>query len=410
MEKVLSSDYSYQKFCETFDVFSNYSKLRNILVVDDEADILSSLKRLFSRKFKVFTASSAEDAIEVMKSNYIQVIISDERMPDISGTEFLSIVKNIFPDTARLILTGYADIDAVVNAINEGSVFRYINKPWNIKELEAAVEQAFEKHILTMENKALLKELKESNGMLEAKVRERTEELEKLNSEKNRYISMVAHDLRSPLASVLNIMILIREEVEKTLNSDLRTLLNLAVDALGNMMKFVEDLFDVKRIESGNLKLKCGLYNVADTIDNAILINSNTAKEKKMKIVRKFESDDLKFSFDLDRIMQVLNNYISNAVKYSYPGSDIYIDAVLSDDSLKVIVHDSGVGISKEEYGKLFKEFGRASSKPTAGEKSVGLGLAISKKIIEAHGGTVGFESEPGKGSSFYFIIPSVLQ
>lgn len=153
----------------------------SLLIVDDEPEILSSLERQFKRKYRVFTAGSAKDALEILKKESIQLIISDQRMPEMTGAEFLAEVNSLYPSTLKLMLTAYSDIDAVVRAINEGQIFRYITKPWRVDELDSIVEQAFDKYDLTANRNQLLKELELANIELESKVKHRTLELEATN-------------------------------------------------------------------------------------------------------------------------------------------------------------------------------------------------------------------------------------
>ena len=154
---------------------------RHLLVIDDEVEITKSLLRQFRRTYKVHTATSGVDALGIMEKEPIQVVLSDQRMPGMTGVDFFSKVKDKFPDALKLILTGYSDIEAVVGAINEGQVFRYLTKPWNPLELEIAVKEAFDKHDLIYKNKELMKELHDANVNLEHKVKERTKELESAN-------------------------------------------------------------------------------------------------------------------------------------------------------------------------------------------------------------------------------------
>lgn len=156
-------------------------KKHKLLIVDDEPEILSSLERQFKRKYQVFTTTSAKDALELLKHESIQLIISDQRMPEMSGAEFLAIVNRLYPSALKLLLTAYSDIEAVVKAINEGQVYRYITKPWLVDELDSIVEQAFEKHDLTVNRDKLLKKLAIANKELESKVKQRTSELEETN-------------------------------------------------------------------------------------------------------------------------------------------------------------------------------------------------------------------------------------
>lgn len=132
-----------------------------ILLVDDEPNVVSSLKRaLMDEPYKIHTASSGVEGLSILKENRIKLVISDEKMPGMSGSEFLSAVKKLFPDTIRIILTGHASIQAAMNAVNNGEIYRFFAKPWNEIELKLAIRSAIEKFDLEEENKRLLKTVK----------------------------------------------------------------------------------------------------------------------------------------------------------------------------------------------------------------------------------------------------------
>jgi len=132
-----------------------------ILLVDDEPNVVSSLKRaLMDEPYKIFAANSGVEGLSTLKENRIKLVISDEKMPGMSGSEFLSAVKKLFPDTIRIILTGHASIQAAMNAVNNGEIYRFFAKPWNEIELKLAIRSAIEKYDLEEENKKLLKTVK----------------------------------------------------------------------------------------------------------------------------------------------------------------------------------------------------------------------------------------------------------
>lgn len=133
-----------------------------LLVIDDELEIAKSLQRQFRRKYLVHIATSADEALQIMREQSIQIVISDQRMPGITGVEFFAHIKHSHPDTIRILLTGYADIDAVIDAINDGSIFRYLKKPWDRVEIERVLSDAYEHHFLVSENNRLLNELHQS--------------------------------------------------------------------------------------------------------------------------------------------------------------------------------------------------------------------------------------------------------
>lgn len=153
-------------------------KFQSILIVDDELEITKALVRQFKRNYTVFSATNAADALRIMETNEVQVIISDQRMPDITGVEFFTSLKTTFPDVIKLILTGYTDIEAAIAAINHGQVFRYITKPWNPEELNSIIHEAFEKYELVASKKELIQNLTDAKINLEDKVKNRTKELE----------------------------------------------------------------------------------------------------------------------------------------------------------------------------------------------------------------------------------------
>ena len=160
-----------------------------VLIVDDERNVLKSLKRLFmDTEYTILTAESASEGLEIFKNQDIHLVISDYRMPGMNGVEFLTRVKDEYPETIRMILSGYADVSVIVDAINDGHVYKFLAKPWNDQELLSAVRRSFEHHNLQLENNQLLFELRKANdelrtltGTLEHQVTERTQDLELKN-------------------------------------------------------------------------------------------------------------------------------------------------------------------------------------------------------------------------------------
>ena len=169
-----------------------------LLILDDEPNVIKAIKRLlFDTDYKIYTASTSKDAMQIFDEHEIQLVISDYRMPEMNGVEFLSRIKKLYPNTVRMILSGYADVQAVVEAINDGQVYKFIAKPWNDQELLTTIMRAFEQYKLKQENEKLYaelenrnKELQEAAESLEEKVKERTHEMEI----KNRALS-VSHKI-----------------------------------------------------------------------------------------------------------------------------------------------------------------------------------------------------------------------
>lgn len=148
------------------------TKIR-ILYIDDEPNNLTAFKASFRRDFDIITATSANEGLKIVENEDLHIIISDQRMPDITGVEFFEMVRKDFPDPIRILLTGYADIEAVIAAINRGEVYRYITKPWDENDLKITIHNAFEIFSLRAENKQLIGSLAQANQQLEFMLRQK---------------------------------------------------------------------------------------------------------------------------------------------------------------------------------------------------------------------------------------------
>jgi signal transduction histidine kinase len=390
-----------------------YVNDHSLLIIDDEVEITKSLVRQFRKKYKVFTTTNAEDGFKILEKENVQVILSDQRMPGMTGVEFFTKIKDKYPEVLKLIITGFSDVEAVIGAINDGQVFRYVTKPWNPVELDSILNEAFEKSDLISQNRELMHNLRELNRCLEEKVVARTLELEKLNVklselnvEKNRYIGMVVHDLRDPISTAISFSELMME-CNETINSETRLkYLKYIYDNCTFSISLIHDFLDISKIEAGVFDLKCTVQEYRSFVYDSIVQNEILAKNKLQEIRVIAARNTMMVCFDKNKLKLVLDNLLSNAIKYSYPNTKIIIDISQSNTDIVTKIVDHGLGIPADELSKLFNPFQTASVKPTADEKSTGLGLAIVKKIVEAHQGTISVESVVGQGSTFSFTLP----
>jgi len=156
-----------------------FDPVYSILYIDDEENNLISFKSTFRRDYHIHVASSGKAGLEIMAKNKIQLVIIDQRMPDMTGIEFLEQIVPLYPDCMRMIMTGFSDMDAIIQAINKGNIYRYVSKPWNREELQITIDSALEVYNLKSQNKHLIEDLKEANENLEKKVMERTRQIER---------------------------------------------------------------------------------------------------------------------------------------------------------------------------------------------------------------------------------------
>jgi len=387
---------------------------RHLLIVDDEADILKALRRQFRRHYTIHIANNAAEGYEIMTQVPIQVIISDQRMPGMSGVEFFDRAKHEFPDAIRLLLTGYADIQSVIAAINDGNVFRYIAKPWDPEEIETIVREAFTKYEMIVENRRLLAQLQEANYSLEQRVRERTAELHaantnllRLNAEKDALLGMVAHDLRGPLAIIQMCAELLHDLPPE--GNEHAEFIGMIEGTARQAIYLINDLLDIAAIEAGRLVIEHQAVVVADLVARVSHLNRLVGQQKGIRLVTTVEAGLPTARLDPRRFEQVLNNLLSNAFKYSHADTTVQVRLWRQEQDLLLAVTDQGQGIAPEEISKLFKSFQRTSTRPTADEHSTGLGLAICKRIVELHGGEITVQSVVGSGTTFTVRLPDSL-
>jgi len=240
----------------------------------------------------------------------------------------------------------------------------------------------------------------------EEALRQSNEQLRELNNQKNEFLGMAAHDLRNPIAVIQNSSLILSRYSSENLSDKQKEFLKKIYDTSKFMLELLNSLLDISKIESGKLELEISKNNYPDFVRKNIEFNRFFATEKDISIDSILSDDIPPVDFDKNKIEQVLNNLISNAIKYSHSNTTICIEVLKEKAFVLTKVIDQGQGIPENELPDVFKPFQKASTKPTAGEKSTGLGLAIVKKIIEGHQGLIGVESEVGKGSTFFFKLP----
>ncbi len=239
------------------------------------------------------------------------------------------------------------------------------------------------------------------------KVIQLNNELEIINKEKNRLIGVTSHDLRNPIGVIFSYSDMLITDYSDKLDPDAFEIVNQIKELSKSTLDFIKKILDMSKIESGIVEIHSSPQDYLKFINKYIHFNQILANTKGIKIILETKVKEIVFSFDEQYLSEVINNLISNAIKFSPPNSEIVIRISLTgNDKIKTEVTDKGLGIPKEEQYMLFRYFQKTSTKPTAGESSTGLGLAIAKKIINEHNGTIGVKSEYAKGANFFFELP----
>lgn len=239
-----------------------------------------------------------------------------------------------------------------------------------------------------------------------AEIERQNEELRRANDLKNTFLGIAAHDLRNPLGNIRLAAEILLNDTFKLPEQVRHEILTDVAQQVSYMVSLLNDLLDVSHIESGKLKLEIRAIDVGNFLNETVERHNRLASPKGTKINL---NDVLPGSAAADpmRLRQVLDNLISNAVKYSPPASEIQVRAACSESHWRIEIEDQGPGISAKDRQRLFQDFARLSAMPTGGEQSTGLGLSITRRVVEAHHGEIGVESDPGQGAVFWFTVPA---
>jgi signal transduction histidine kinase len=361
-------------------------------MVDDDRVNLRILGGILKEDgYLLVEAHSGEKALDVYRQFQPDLVLLDVVMPGIDGFETCRRLVAEHGDKGApiIFITAKNESDDVVEGLEAGGV-DYLPKPFKPKEVLARIRSHMQNRILSEQRKTLV------------------EQLRKADYAKNRFLGMAAHDLRNPLASIRGIAEFLRDGTVGPLTSEQIELIDTIHDASHAMLDMVNQLLDVAAIESGQLKLHRELHNLGDLVTKCVAMTDREAVKKHTRVTFESPREPVTLQIDAAKMKQVVDNLLTNAVKFSPPGSVISARVERDDanGTCMFLVRDQGPGIPHGEGDKLFKTFSRLSNRPTGGEKSTGLGLAICRNIVAAHHGTIVAENLPDRGCEFRVTLP----
>jgi signal transduction histidine kinase len=320
-------------------------------------------------------------------------------------------VKDFFTDFNTSLNFEKLLQDEITKALLNVNTFRNLPETFyftSFKTEEGMVLIGELNSIETEEMRTTMISLNNELNNLTRELQKKNVQLDQLNNLKNQFLGMAAHDLRNPIASIIMFseLVLESESNDYAISDDLRKIMDLIRTSSEFMLRLLDELLDVVKIESGKLQLNYEKVHLEDLMKKNIDINVLLAAKKEIKLVLNIPQPLPVIAIDLIKIEQVLNNLISNAIKYSHKKTTVTVSAFSTGQHILVSVRDEGQGIPKSELHKVFTPFSKISVKGTDGEKSTGLGLSIVKRIVTGHLGRIWVESEEGKGSTFSFTLP----
>ncbi len=371
------------------------SEEKRVLLVDDEEDILFALSEFLSSKgYITEMARDSRQALSLIHERSFGAVVSDLRMPGMSGVGLLEEVHDVDPDTVFIIMTGYATVQSAVEALRKGA-YDYIVKPFSLHDLEKTVRLGLEKRKLARENLELSHLMKK---------------LIELDQMKTNVISTISHEFRTPLTSLKGYLGILGPAVEALTDAggpERKWLKGMKVN-LDRLETLILNLLVMAEVRSGDLLISEEEVAVGDVINEAIEALGPVIKSKGVEVV--FDGDgDPKVACDVEKLGVVMRNLIENAVKFNLDSGSVRIGVTRSTDpgGIRVSITDTGIGIPKEKIKNIFDTFSQADMSHTRRFGGAGLGLPVAKAIVEAHGGTIGVDSSPGKGSTFSIWLPA---
>ncbi len=380
----------------------------NVLIVDDVSKNIQVLGSILREKgYHISYATNGKDALAKVKNSKFDIILLDVMMPEMDGFETCRRLRleRTSQDIPVIFLTAKTDEDSKMKGFDVGAQ-DYVTKPFNTPELIARVDTHVQLKKARDEMVFMNKQLEQVNILRESILKQLEETNRKLkdsDSIKNEFISILSHDMGTPITVIKANLEMIQEIYLGSLDDNLKRIMKTMERASEALERLRMDTLDLSRMDLGTMELNMDEFDLSQLIEEAADSIRGPAS-KKLQSVNVDTERPLMVKGDMFKLRRVLNNYISNAHRYSPDGKGFSITASRKGNDVQVEVKDTGRGIKKEELEKVFERFYRTGKRV---EGSTGLGLAIVKGIIKAHGGRSWAESEgEGKGSSFFFTIP----
>jgi signal transduction histidine kinase len=356
---------------------------RDILYVDDEPSNLIVFEAAFDEQFNVITCKSAEEALAYLQQHPVPVVVADQRMPEMTGVEMFVRVRRLYPHTQRVILSGFTDSDAAIDAINQGQIFQFVRKPWQRFELLSVLQRALDAHDMSLQNSVLTERL--------------------LVSERSAMLGQATARIAHEMANQLNILPLI-EFIEEDYAGDaqLQQFARVARSTYERLTELIGEVKDFMRFETQGVELKP--LPLAESIQELMSFLRFKSEIRPGLVQSEIRSDPVVFGNKL-KLHQVLVNLIQNAAFAvgDDPQGRILVTLDQAGDAATITVADNGPGIAPDVLERMWEPF--FTTKGAAGN---GMGLDVARRLIDAHRGTISCESAPGQGTVFTIRLPLV--
>jgi signal transduction histidine kinase len=380
----------------------------HILIVDDDTALLQALPQTLAIRIigvQVDTCDSAQRALELIQEHDYDVIVSDIKMPGMDGLALLAKIQELRPETPTLLITGHGEHQLAIQALR-GGAYDYIQKPIDRDDFVASLQRAMQTHQLRRQVKGLLLSLELHALSLERLVQQRTRELAEANAAKDKFLSIASHELETPLSNLKSMVQLLHRQLAHNNALEVVSIgLSDMERSICRIEMLVKDLLDASLIETNRFVLHRKPCDLVELCRN--FLDQFTAG---VGPIRTFEApgEPIEAEVDADRMSQVILNLLLNARKYSPKGSPITLTLQQVGYEATISVRDMGGGIPAEMLSQIIEPYYRVPGIEVqdGASSGMGLGLYISRKIVERHGGHLDLQSSPGQGSVSCIVLP----
>ncbi len=355
-----------------------------LLLIDDEEIVLDACTEILrGEPYEVATAGDGTRGLERVREFRPDLVVVDLKMPGLSGLEVLERIRDADPTIVPIVITGYATVSSAVEAMKRGA-YDFLPKPFTPEEFRLIVRRGAEKRALVLETQALRRE----RELL-----------------RDHFSAIVAHEFKAPLAAVQQNLYALERELAPVATEDQRGRLGRVKARVGDLLQMI-DTWRRGSVDLEAVKARFAAVSVRVPVDKAVESVAAHAARKAVALSATVPEPAPLVWGDQGTLTEVLVNIIGNAVKYSREGGCVAVSVAADGEDVRIAVTDTGVGISPEDLPHIFDAFYTAQS-GAAGERGSGLGLPVSQRIVEAHGGAIAVRSTPGTGSTFVITLPA---
>lgn len=361
-----------------------------LLCLDDEVNNLDALERIFRKKYNVLKALTPLEAFNFLDQyQELPIIISDQRMPEITGVEFLEKSITTHPDTVRILLTGYTDIESVIESVNKGQIYRYLTKPWDTTDLLNTVDQALEKYLLKSELKIKNQKLSEALN-----------ELQTLDKAKSQFMILINHELKTPLTSIISFSSLLKETL---LSEEQNLFTERIIKSSDKLKRIIDDVLLIVKGEMDTIPVNYEMTNLNTVVKNIPAEMTANMKLKNQNLVLKMDLQQIKT--DQNLISTAIYRAIHNAIKFGSMNSQITLATFKDKDKIVISITNEGSHISENVVKKILKPF-QLDENVMNHSMGMGLGLTICQTLIKTLKGQLAIRNLEN-GVSVDFLLPA---